>query len=246
MVYKKKDDGHNTTDVSDTLAPTLETHVKEHACELGAEAYFQVSEAAGSNYQAVHVSDKVSHKEGARIQDGKIQVSADALATIYRGLRESYATDGATDAPDIEKKIITHPDSKNFHRDMITRNLLQAGQTYTPDETEPQTKYTRADLETLRGNLLESVSNAAKDLESQKLDQEPANLRKKTGRHQKNLFILFLVLGISSIAALQNIDPANSSNTTGYFLTSVSLASTNVIFVLFVFITGFILGRRHN
>ena len=74
---------------------------------------------------------------------------------------------------------------------------------------------------------------------------EPTDSR-KTGGRQKNLFILFLVLGISSIAALQNIEPATSINTTGYFLTSVSLASTNVIFVLFVFITGFILGRHHN
>ena len=77
-------------------------------------------------------------------------------------------------------------------------------------------------------------------------DQEHTKPQKKSGRHQKNLFILFLVLGISSIAALQKIEPANSFNTTGYFLTNISLASTNVIFVLFVFITGFILGRQHK
>ena len=109
--------------------------------------------------------------------------------------------------------------------------------------TTPEDK--RIQHRTLHGGMPYSPEQTGSNTETVQPNQEPAE-PPKTGRQRKNLFILFLVLGISSIAALQKIEPTNSFNTTGYFLTNISLASTNVIFVLFVFITGFILGRRHE
>ncbi|MCK4967906.1 MAG: hypothetical protein KAS12_02530, partial [Candidatus Aenigmarchaeota archaeon] len=98
----------------------------------------------------------------------------------------------------------------------------------------------------LKVKLRQSIANAAEKLETQQLSNGAGKRVKKPSNGHQTSYILFLVLGISSIATLQTIESANSFKATGHFLTNESLVSSNVIFVLFALITGFLLGKHHK
>ncbi|NOR85617.1 hypothetical protein GQ473_05865 [archaeon] len=260
MVYGIKDLLQKVKEVKNNItAKPLGEYVQKNVGDIGTEPYSEISKVAGvSNCGDLHVSHDVSIEDGARTQGGKILVSKDALDKVYGGLKylaiQERTKEIAKEKYDaVRERVESSEAFKNIdgaNNNMLSQGKINMQRNYAITKKNIANK--RAELTTYKSNLLEAIENAATDLELQQFDKEhTATQAQKIFKHTQKkpnpgMFILFICLGISSIAALQHIESANSFNATGYFLTSASLVSTNVIFVLFVFITGFLLGKHQK